>query len=467
MQQLERHFLRHFGGLARDHLARHVVALVLMLCLPATASAKGILRDPDIEYALNRLAGPIYDAAGLSATRMSVVIINDDQPNAFVADNSHVFIHSGLILRLDSAAELQAVIAHEVAHITGGHIISRQTNMQNATTAAMVGLLLSGAVVAATGSGEPAAGVAMGVAGSSQRVLLGHTRAEESSADQAGIRYMARAGVPPQAMLDVLDMFRAQEVLSSSRQDPYARTHPLTRERLRALKGYAAASKLTANPDPQADYWYARARGKLEAFIRPPSYTLRRVKASDTSDIALMRRAVALHRMPKPQEAIATVVRLVAMRPKDPYYAELQGQILLESRQFDAAVGAYRRAAQLAPREAQLAPREAQIQAGLGRALLATRSKANLPAALKALEGARARDTYDPVLLRQLASAYAQSGNDAMAALNTSEAHILRGDCKAATALAQRAAATLAHGSVGWNRAQDVINACETALKRR
>lgn len=436
------------------------VAVAVMLCLPLSAWAKGILRDPDIEYALGRLAGPIFDAAGLSAARMKIVIIHDDQPNAFVADTSHVFIHSGLLLRLDTAAEVQAVIAHEVAHITGGHIIRRQVNMQNASTAAALGVLLSGAVVAATGNGEAAAGLVIGISGSAQRVLFGHTRAEEASADQAGIRYMARAGIPPQAMLDVLEMFRGQEVLSESRQDPYARTHPLTRDRLRALRGYAAASKLTANPDPEANYWYARARGKLEAFIRPPAYTLRRVPASDGSDIALMRRAVALHRVPKPKEAMATMARLVALRPNDPYYAELQGQILLESRQFDAAVTAYRRAA-------KMAPNEPQIQAGLGRALLATTNKANLPAAIKALEAARARDGYDPALLRHLASAYAQSGQDAMAALNASEAHIMRGDCKAAMPLAQRATAGLGHGSVGWNRAQDVINACETALKRR
>nr|WP_321509919.1 M48 family metalloprotease [uncultured Celeribacter sp.] len=441
-------------------IVRQIVLSLLIICLPMTGWARGILRDPDIEYALNRLARPIFDAAGLNASRMKIVIVHDDQPNAFVADAQHVFIHSGLILRLDSAAEVQAVIAHEVAHITGGHIISRQANLKTASNIAALGVLLSGAVVAATGDGEAAIGVGMGIAGSAQRVLFGHTRAEETSADQAGIRYMAQAGIPPSAMLDVLEMFRGQEVLSSSRQDPYARTHPLSQDRLRALRGYAAASKLTRNPDPQANYWYARARGKLEAFLRPPAYTLRRVKASDTSDIALMRRAVALHRVPKPQEAIQTINRLVAARPKDPFYAELQGQILLESRQFDAAVHAYRRAA-------SMASSEPQIQAGLGKALLATQSRANLPAAIKALEAARSRDSYDPVLLRQLASAYAQSGNTGMANLNAAESHVLRGDFKAALPLAQRAAAALGHGSPGWNRAQDVIGAAEDAAKRR
>ncbi|PTQ75397.1 M48 family metalloprotease [Celeribacter persicus] len=446
-------------------IAIRTLAVALMMALsfaalPREGHAATILRDPDIEYALNRLAGPIYDAAGLSSQRMKIIIIQDDSPNAFVADNQHIFLHSGLILRLESAAQLQAVIAHEVAHITGGHITQRYGQAKTASTIAGLGLLLSGAVIAGTGNGEAAVGLAMGISGSAQRVLNGHSRAQEASADQAGIRYMARAGVPPQAMLDVLDMFRGQEVLSVQRQDPYTRTHPLSRERLRALKGYVAATQTVAPPDPNADYWYARARGKLEAFIRPPSFTLRRVKASDTSDIALMRRAVALHRVPKPAEAIAAINTLVAQRPKDPYYAELQGQILLESRQFDAAVAAYGRAA-------SLAPSEAQIQSGLGRALLARGRDADLKSAIKALETARGRDPYDTVLLRHLATAYARTGQEAMAALCASEAHALRGDFKAALPLAKRASAALGHGTVGWNRAQDVIDASEQALKRR
>lgn len=434
-------------------------AALLFAVLPALSQAQTILRDPDIEYTLGRLAQPILQAAGLSPSRVEILIIHDDSPNAFVLDHQHIFIHSGLILRLESAEELQAVIAHEAAHITGGHIVQRHGQVDTASKVAALGMILSGAVVAGGGSGEAAAGLAAGITGSAAQVLMGHSRAQEASADQAGIRYMARAGVPPQAMLDVLDMFRGQEVLSAARQDPYARTHPLSRDRLRALKGFAAATPITEQPDPGAAYWYARARGKLEAFIRPPSYTLRRVKASDTSDIALMRRAVALHRVPNRDEAIATINRLVAARPNDPYYAELQGQILLENRFFNEAVSAYRRAA-------SQAPNNAQIQAGLGRALLAAGGSNNVRSAIKALESARARDPYDAALRRHLASAYAQSGNEAMAALNASEAHLMRGDCKAAQPLAHRASAALGHGSVGWNRAQDVIDACETALKK-
>ena len=437
-------------------MLKRLCLMLMALCLASAAQARGLLRDPDIEYALGRLAAPILAAAGLNTGGVRIVLVNDREPNAFVLDNNHIFIHSGLILKLENAAQVQAVIAHEVAHITGGHLVRRATNMQSANITTALGIALSGVAMAA-GAGEAAPGIALGMAGTAQRVLFGHTRAEEAAADQAGIRYMAAAGVPPEAMLEVLDIFRGQEVLAESRQDPYARSHPLSRDRLRALRGYAAASKVTRNSDAEADYWYARAKGKLEAFTRPPSFTLSRVKASDTSDIGLMRRAVALHRKPDQKAAIATINQLVATRPNDPYYAELQGQILLESRQFTAAVAAYRRAA------AKL-PREAQVQAGLGRALLAT---GDATAAVKALDAARAREPWDAGTLRFLAQAYAQTGNQGMATLTASEARLLSGDPKAALPLAKRAAAALGHGSVGWRRAQDVIDASEKALAGR
>ncbi len=420
--------------------------------------ARQYLRDPDIEHALTRLAQPILEAAGLSASRVKIILINDSKPNAFVVDNNHIFIHSGLVMRLKSAEQLQAVIAHEAAHISSGHITRRHLNFQKANRGRALGLLLSGAVLAGTGNAEAATGIALGSAGTSKRLFFAHTRSEEASADEAALRYLKRAGIDPESMNGVLNLFRGQEFLSAKRQDPYARTHPLTKDRLRAVKGFVAGDTKTYKENQTAQYWYERAKQKLSAFIVSPKTTLKTVNKIAYADIALMAKAVALHRQPNPNEAIRAIAQLTKAHPSDPYYAELQGQILLENRKFEQAVVAYQRAA-------QLAPKNAQIQAGYGRALLATQTSSNLNKAIKALENARARERYDPRVLRQLAAAYAKKGNRGMAALNGAEAHVLRGDLKAAKPLATRAEKLLAHGSVGWNRLQDVLVAIKLATK--
>ena len=69
---------------------------------------------------------------------------------------------------------------------------------------------------------------------------MAHTRAEEASADQSALRYMVSAGIDPEAMLEVLDLFRGQEALSVGRQDPYVRSHPLTRDRYRTVQAFLA-----------------------------------------------------------------------------------------------------------------------------------------------------------------------------------------------------------------------------------
>lgn len=425
-------------------------ALVASLGMASGLRAQVLLRDPEIEYALNQLSGPIIQAAGLSADRLKVLVIKDDTLNAMVADTQHILINSGLFLRLKTRAELQSVIAHEVAHIANGHISRRISNSQAAGTLAKLGMLLS-LGVAAAGQIDAAAGLAIGTSSAANRAFLAHTRAEESAADQSAVRYLASVGVTPQAMLDVLELFRGQEFLSAARQDPYAQSHPLTRDRIRRLKGYAAAYKDRERPNPQADYWFARGQGKLSAFLRAPSWTLRQLRAGDTSDTALIRRAVAYHRMPKEAAALKEINTLIARRPRDAFAYELKGQIQLESRDFSGATKTYGKAM-------SLRPKNALIIAGYGRSLLVSGKPR---AALKVLEKARARDFRDPGLLRDLATAYAQIGQNGPASLATAERYAIQGRMGDAAIHAKRAMGLLPRGTPGWRRAEDIIVATD------
>ncbi|MBN2905935.1 MAG: M48 family metalloprotease [Rhodobacteraceae bacterium] len=451
---------------AERHPARSVragaVMLVVLMALAlgsGQARAASLIRDAEIEYALRELTRPVATAAGISPGALRVLVINDSALNAFVADGQTVLIHSGLLLRLDRAEEVQAVIAHELAHIANGHLTRRMANLRGAHSAAAMGLVMSMAV-AASGNPKAGAGLAMGTSSAAQRAFLSHTRAAEASADQAGARYMARAGIAPQAMVDVLDLFRGQEALSAGRQDPYVRSHPLTADRLRAVKGYATAYADQARENPDAAYWFARAKGKLGAFLQSPRYTLRKVPARDTSSVALMRRAIAYHRTPDPDKALAEMRKLEAARPNDAFVQELKGQILLESRRFGPAVTAYRRAV-------DLAPSEPLILAGYGRALLALNTPDGNRRALAALEKARDRDPRDPRMLRDLGVAYARAGQNGMASVATAERYAVMGQMKTAALHAERASGMVPRGAPGWLRAQDVLAAAQIAMARK
>ncbi|MFQ6552458.1 M48 family metalloprotease [Aestuariibius insulae] len=424
------------------------LAFAALLLAAPHARAQSLIRDAEIEYALKELAKPVLSAAGLSASQIRILVIGDSSLNAFVTDSQTMFLHSGLILKLESAAQLQAVMAHEAAHIANGHMARRTQNVRAASRAARLGILLA-AAAAVSGNGEAAGPLAAGTAEAARRSFFAHTRAEESSADQAGVRYMVRAGIDPQAAVEVLDIFRGQEALSVSRQDAYTRTHPLTRDRHRAMAGFAASVPRSA-PDPTAQYWFARAQGKLSAFTRNSSWTLRRAR-NDNSQIGVMRRAVAQHLKPDPRRAFALADQLIAMAPTDPFAHELRGQIFLESRQPAAAVSAYGQAV-------RLAPNNALILGGYGRALLAAGQPGQ---ALDALERARARDGEDPRILRDLGQAYAKAGNNGMASLVTAERYALSGRLQDAALHAERASGLLPRGSASWQRAQDMLRAAK------
>lgn len=433
------------------------VALILNLGVMSQARALTLLRDPDIEHALNQLAAPILKAAGLSPAGVSILVIDDSGMNAFVVDADTIFIHSGLILRMNSAAMLQSVIAHEAAHIANGHLMRRPINARSARTAAGIGSALAAAAGIAAGSGEFAAGAAAGIQGAAQRSFFAHTRAEENAADTSGMRFMAAAGIDLLGAVEVMEIFRGQEALSVTRQDAYAQTHPLSRDRFRNIKQLADAQGAKVGPDAEADYWFSRAKGKLSAFQRSPKWTLTRAGESGHEDIKLMRQSIAYHRQADLKRALAAIDGAVARRPQDPFLHELRGQILMESRQIKPAVTAYAKAS-------TLAPRNALILGSYGRALLADGQTAK---AQEFLERSRSRDGRDSRVLRDLAMSYAKQGNNGMASVLTAERYAMAGNLKDAKIHAERATALLPRGSAAWQRAQDVLAAALAAEKRR
>ena len=439
--------------LARSSIVA-VVTATLMVLTTATAQARGLLRDADAEYALQQIATPVLRAAGLSPTRVKVLIVNDSGLNAFIVGNDAIFINYGLINKMERADMLQGIIAHEAAHIVNGHITRRLSNLENSRTIAGLGIALAVATAAA-GSTDGAVGIALGSQSLAQRVFFKHTSAEEASADQSGVRFLRSAGISTKGMLDVFEIFRGQELLAETRQDPYTRSHPLSRDRIRNLQGFVASDKGPVKSE--ADYWFARLKGKMTAHTRASKWTLKRIGETGYKDVALLREAVAHHRNSNTKMALKAIDGAIALRPKDPFLRDQRGQILMETRNFTAATNAYARAINLAQRNSLLL-------AGYGRALLAS---GNISKAKSVLEKSRSIDFRDGSMLRDLAVAYAKSKQPGMAALTTAESYALQGRMADAKIHSKRAVEILSHGSSPWQRAQDVLIASERATKKR
>lgn len=424
------------------------------------AAALSFIRDAEIEATLKKLSRPIFTAAGLPPDSIEIMILNDRSLNAFVFGGRNMVFHSGLLERLERPEGLMGVMAHEAGHIVGGHLTRRALQQEAMTGPLAVGLLLS--VLAGAAAGDARVGVAgaVGTQSTLQRALMSYSRSEEASADQASATYMEKAGIDPAYVLDVLRIFRGQEVFQAGNIDPYAIGHPLSADRIAMLEDRAARSPARGKEaNAELQYWHSRMRAKLEAFINRPESTLSALEAAPDpdSELNMMRRAVANHLLPSPPQALEAVDKLIAMRPDDPYYHELKGQILFESGRGGEAVAPYRRAV-------ALAPREALIRGGLGRALLALNDPATDAEALATLEQASNDGAVEPAVLRDLALAYARAGEEGKAALATAERYAVSGEPREALRHARRALDQLPNGSPGWLKADDIRAYAERAL---
>ena len=452
-------------SLALRRALRALLVAALALSMGAQpAMAQSILRDAETEAYLKEIAAPLVAAAGLQPGNVDIVLVGDKEINAFVAGGQAVYIHSGLIEAADNSSELQGVIAHELGHITGGHVIRAGEGAKGATAITMLSLLLGAAAVAA-GAGDAGMGVMMAGQQAALGKFLAFNRVQEASADAAGLWYLNRAGLSGKGMLSFFLKLRKEEYRYAStyaETDPFMQTHPMSGEREATLSADVLRSPFYNNKtDPALDARFQRIKAKLVGYMDDPTTALRKYPETDQSPAAHYARAYAWHRGAYPDKAVEEVDKLVASSPDDPYFRELQGQILLESGKPQEALGPLR----IAVRQSRGAP---LISSLLGHALVATEDSANLQEARDVLKVSVARDRDNPFAWYTLGMAYARLGDEPRAQLATAERYALIGNPRLAMASAEAAMARIPRGTPDYIRAEDIaLSARATASERR
>ena len=437
-----------------------LVAVGALLASQTQAFARAGIRDAEIERILRGYSDPLFKAGGLDPKAVNIYIINDPSLNAFVTGGQNVFIHTGMITELDTPNELKGVIAHETGHITGGHLARGPEAASKAQVPMLIGMLAGIAAIAA-GVPDLGMGLLIGSQSVAQREMLAYSRVQESAADQAGVKFMNATGQSPAGMAKVFDRFADQEALSGVRQDPFIRSHPLSRERASALQGLIDSSPNRDKPDTLKELAdYALMKAKLQGFIDKPDVVLRRYPHSDKSAPARYARAAAYFRAAMLEQALPEIESLIAERPTYPYFWELKGQILVESSRPKEGVPAYAKAV-------ELAPDEPLIQASYGAALLATEDPTVVELAKKHLKRAIQDEPDNGMAWYYLADAYSRTGNDAMAALATAERYYALRQYPQAMNFSQRAIKKLAEGSNDWQRANDILAIAQSESRNK
>jgi len=410
------------------------------------------IRDAETETLIRTLAHPLFSAAGVDPALVRITLVQARPINAFVTTGNRLFINTGLIQQAEGVGELIGVLAHETGHIAGGHVSRLPEEMRNAMIRSIAGMLLGGAAVAAGGrnvGGNAAGAIALGSQAMAMGELYAFTRTQEQAADQAGMLYLDRLGWSGRGLERLLERLKDQELLATARQDPYFRTHPLSRDRLEFVKDWVAHSRASDKPFPPGfESAFRMVKAKLDGFIDAPATTWRRYPESDTSAPARYARAIAQYRSGRADVALGILESLVKEQPNSPWLRELQGQILFEAGRVREAIPPLREAA-------RLAPGQALIRLAFGRALMEAGEPAQLRAAVEELEACLRIERDNAFAWRQLGIAYGRLGQMPQADLALAEEAMLLGDYPTVRFLARRAEEALPPGPLRL-RAQDL-----------
>lgn len=440
---------------------RFMIALLLsMAVLVRPAMAQSILRDAETEALFADMSAPLIIAAGLDPRNVKVVLINDRSINAFVAGGQAVYIHSGLIAAADNINEVQGVVAHEIGHITGGHIVRFGEGMKVATGISILSLVLGAAALAA-GAGDAGMGILAAGQQAAMGKFLAFSRTQESSADAAGVSFLQKAGISGKGSLAFFKRLQNMEYrLGLPQDDSYGRTHPLSGERIAVLEHqYQASPFWNAPVDPVLEARFERVKAKLNGFVSEPAVTLRQYPERDKTVPARYARAYAWHKSAYPDKALAEVAALLTSNLDDPYFLELEGQILLESGRVAEALPPLREAVERTRNQPLIA-------ALFGHALIATEDPKNFDEARTVLKAAVARDNDNPFAWYQLGVVYEREGDVPRAQLATAERYNLEGVAPLALANARQAMQGIPEGTSDWLRAQDIALVSEAEVQR-
>jgi len=192
----------------------------------------GTLYDnPTITQYVNKIAQKLMTPSVRSSPlTVQVKIVKSPLLNAFAYPNGLIYVHTGILARIENEAQLAALLGHELTHATHRHTIQAFRGVQRSSTALATFQLLTlpfgvfGAAATALGSVGYVASVS------------GYSRGNEREADREGLALAVAAGYAPAEAPKLFEHLKRDIEFHKVEEPFFFGSHPRLAERVESYK---------------------------------------------------------------------------------------------------------------------------------------------------------------------------------------------------------------------------------------
>jgi predicted Zn-dependent protease len=386
-------------------------------------AASQYLDEPEISDYINGLGYRLVSVSPAPQQPFEFFVLEDPTINAFALPGGFIGVHTGLIRAAETESEVASVLGHEVAHVTQRHIARLFQQQQQAGLASLAAIAL--AVLAARSSPDLAAAAMAGAQYATLQTRLNFTRDNEREADRIGVQILQKSGFDPRAAPVFFERMQRAFQIYETNAPAYARTHPLTYERIADVQSRVDALPYRQVPDSlEFQMLHARLQqeqyGPREAVAYFDSIlTEKRTINESAARYALV---LALLRAQDFGRARSEAQRLKADEPNSAMVATLVGRVQTAAGDLAGATKTYSDAIKRFPRYRALYYDQAKL-------LLDAKQPRE---ALQVLGEVSRFARPDARLFRMQAEAYSRVGQKLQQHRSQAEAYLLMGSLPAA-----------------------------------
>lgn len=213
---------------------------------PAVKAEYGLYDHNSLAALVNTVGQKLAAVSHTPDLQWHFTLLDDPTVNAFAMPGGYIYITRGILVHLNSEAQLAGVLGHEIGHVTARHSASQITKQQ----VAGLGLGLASAFSEGFRRYSQGAETALSL------LFLKYGRDDENQADELGIEYATKAGYDPREIPSTYAMLKRISDSGGERMPEFLSTHPDpgNREARTAELARAAAAGKTGLIIRERDY---------------------------------------------------------------------------------------------------------------------------------------------------------------------------------------------------------------------